>query len=284
MTQPSLAVTNCSARSGPAGDMARWSAGTLLGVLVFVAVVLVWRRLAGALASPLPTGSLVTMGLLVAAMAAVARVLWHYALLQSTASAPRERLMEWLPLPAVVAVGVAAGVPGTSPVGLVALGAILVLEEGLLLSPGAGRRLARLIGHWPRDTRQVRFDPPQMPAVYHGTRSIDVPTVPPADEVTQQLTRSRSADSGEYLTGWLRVGLSPGQRTANVHIAFCPPFEHAPTLEATQTSGPTARIKTVQLLPFGARLDLKLSQPSDEPTTVVLQFFAQCTARRQDVS
>jgi hypothetical protein len=121
--------------------------------------------------------------------------------------------------------------------------------------------------------RHVRFDPPQSPVAHVATppASLDAP----AEEITQQLTRTQSADGVESLCGWLRVDLSPGQRTANVHVAFCPPFGRAPTLEVFQTAGPPTRVKTVQLLPFGARLDMKLPHAVDAPASVVLQFTAR---------
>jgi len=97
----------------------------------------------------------------------------------------------------------------------------------------------------------------------------------PASEVVQQLTRSQAADGSELLTGFLRLAFAPGQRTASVHVAFCPPFKSAPRLEVRQCEGPSARVKTVQLLPYGARLDLKLAAPADKPLAVLLQFSAR---------
>ena len=58
-------------------------------------------------------------------------------------------------------------------------------------------------------------------------------------------------------------------------MAFCPPFAATPELEVEQLDGPEARIKTAQLLPYGARLDLKLAAAAEEPTSVLLQFSAR---------
>jgi hypothetical protein len=155
----------------------------------------------------------------------------------------------------------ALSVSGTSPAGLAALWGILALEEVAVRLRGK-RGVRNLLPVRP-DGRFAKKVP--------DTFSFAVP----ADEVTQQLTRSQSADGVETLSGWLRVGLGPGQRSANVHVAFCPPFGRTPTLEVTQSAGPPSRIKTVQLLPFGARVDLKLNQAGDEPTSVLLQFSAE---------
>ena len=98
-------------------------------------------------------------------------------------------------------------------------------------------------------------------------------TIPP-EEVTQQLTRSTAADGTEELAGWLRIPFAAGQRTGSVHVAFCPPFARTPELSVEQIDGPEARLKTTQVLPYGARLDLKLHAASESPASVVLQFAA----------
>jgi hypothetical protein len=258
----------------PAVDAARWSAMTLLGVLLLMAAVLVWRRLSGALREPLPAFSLAAVGVLAAVAAGGARVFWPHAASRGAGSGRLDRLVPWLPLPAVLAVGSALSLPDVSPGGLAALWAILALEESVVWLPAIGRRVASRLGNRSEAARHVRFDPPQAPAAH-----VIAPPVrsdaPPAEEITQQLTRTQSADGVETLCGWLRVDLSPGQRTANVHVAFCPPFGRTPTLEVSQTAGPPTRVKTVQLLPFGARLDVKLPHALDAPASVVLQFTAR---------
>ena len=101
---------------------------------------------------------------------------------------------------------------------------------------------------------------------------------PPGADVLQQLTRSKTADGTERLDGWLRMPLAPGQRTASVHVAFCPPFETNPTLDLEQIEGPEGRIRSAQLMPHGVRLDLKLRRKPEEPTDVFLRFSAVWSA------
>jgi hypothetical protein len=96
-------------------------------------------------------------------------------------------------------------------------------------------------------------------------------------EVVQQLTRSQAADGSENLAGWVRLPFAAGQRTGSIHVAFCPPLCATPELLVEQIDGPAARIKTAQLLPYGARLDLKLAVAATEPATVLLQFTARAT-------
>jgi hypothetical protein len=65
-------------------------------------------------------------------------------------------------------------------------------------------------------------------------------------------------------------------------VAFCPPFKSTPRLEVQQREGPAARVKTAQLLPYGARLDLKLAAAAEQPLTVVLQFIARFDPRDRE--
>ncbi len=97
----------------------------------------------------------------------------------------------------------------------------------------------------------------------------------PTGDVIQQITRRRAADGREILSGWLRVPLAAGQRSANVHVAFCPPLQHAPQMSVAQREGPAARIRAVQVLPYGVRLDVKLTQASPTPVDLLLEFTAQ---------
>ena len=71
----------------------------------------------------------------------------------------------------------------------------------------------------------------------------------PPEGVVQQLTRSRAANGTEEISGWLRTSFAAGQRTASVHVAFCPPLGATPELSVEQIDGPEARIKTAQVLP-----------------------------------
>ena len=281
-THSTAAMTRASAGDRPAIELARWAAGAMVGLLAMMATVLCWRRLAGALAHPLPASTLMAVGLLVAVTALTARVLWRQAASRDRHFARLDPLVTGVPFAAIVAVAVALSLPGTSPGALAAFWAIVALEEGCVWLPGFGQRVASLLGNWPRTRRRFRVDPPQ-PSVPHaigppaktGDTSEETGLIPFSNEVTQQLTRTQSADGAETLSGWLRVGLPSGQRTANVHVAFCPPFARTPTLEVAQTEGPRSRIKTVQLLPYGARLDLKLPRAADEPASVLLRFSAE---------
>jgi len=90
----------------------------------------------------------------------------------------------------------------------------------------------------------------------------DSEALPP--EATQHFTRWQTADGVDRLAGWLRVTFDAGQRSEHAHLAFCPAFAKPPRIEVSQLNGPRARVKTAQILPHGARLDLKLAGPAAE--------------------
>jgi len=97
----------------------------------------------------------------------------------------------------------------------------------------------------------------------------------PAEEVLQHLTRRKSIAGEEELVGWVRMPLAVGQRTGNVHVAFCPPFARIPKLVVEQIEGPEARIKTALLLPYGVRFDLKLAAAAFQSGSVLVHFSAK---------
>jgi hypothetical protein len=92
------------------------------------------------------------------------------------------------------------------------------------------------------------------------------------------MSRRRAAGGTEEISGWLRVTFAAGQRTAAAHAAFCPPLGAMPDITFEQLDGPPARIKPGQVLPFGIRLDLKLSAAAEAPADVLLRFSARAKA------
>jgi len=92
--------------------------------------------------------------------------------------------------------------------------------------------------------------------------------------VLQQLTRSRSADGVETIRGELVAEFAAGDRIAILHIAFCPPFERLPTVEARRTSGPTCEVKIAQILHQGARLEVRISRASTSARRATIEFSA----------
>ena len=118
--------------------------------------------------------------------------------------------------------------------------------------------------------REIRVDPPQQPS----------PHIIPAN-VSQQLTRAVGDDGCEILYGLLRGHFAPGQRSLRLHVSFCPPFETVPQVSVDKVEGPELTVRVGQVLPYGARLDLRLKTLDAEPLDVVLELFVR--EERRDV-
>ncbi|MEX0711211.1 MAG: hypothetical protein WD278_02605, partial [Pirellulales bacterium] len=97
------------------------------------------------------------------------------------------------------------------------------------------------------------------------------------ERVTQHLVRALTAAGDDALRATLGVEMATGQRGATAHLAFCPPFAVTPQAQVIQTAGPACRIKLAQLLPYGARIEIKLAAPAQQQTSIQVQLTA--TAR-----
>jgi hypothetical protein len=245
----------------------RQAAIALLGLLTAAALTIVARRLAGALETPLEPAVLAVAGGLIAATAFAVRLGWFFSAIQKTSP---KKTLPWademvmtITSAAAFGLGIGLSLPGTSPIGVFILCMAVGIEESWAWVWFVRRHVGAASRHMVAETLPLHLPP----------SSVDTTDVPPND-VTQQLVRSRTANGEELLSGWLRVELVAGQRTASVHVAFCPAFAVVPKLEFEQTDGPECRIKTAQLLPYGARLDLKLTAAAQEQVSVLLQFSA----------
>jgi hypothetical protein len=253
-------------------------------ILIFAALLIGWRRLAGALSQPLAPAAMVLAAASVAGLAALAR------------SGRPTAAWNLLLSAAVLLLGLALCVRGTAGAGVAAFWGVVAGEEGWawgrLLLPTRRRggrsrfswRKAAKLGLFPLSrgdkTRRLRVDGADG-GMGDGGLGIRAPLSPhededalPAENVLQRLTLSQEADGGQRLSGWLRLRLAAGQRSGVVHVAFCPPFCRTPELSLEQLRGPPARIRTAQLLPHGVRLELKLSTAAAAGGSVLLRFAA----------
>ena len=94
-------------------------------------------------------------------------------------------------------------------------------------------------------------------------------------DVCQQITRSQSPHSGDTIAGVLRALFQPGERSRNLHVAFCPPLPDRPSVEVVQLSGPRMRVKAADVQAFGVRFDLRLAAVSTQLEDVVIHFASR---------
>jgi hypothetical protein len=95
-----------------------------------------------------------------------------------------------------------------------------------------------------------------------------------SDQVLQELTRFRTSQGKEAIRGKLVAEFATGQREANLYVAFCPPFQRLPDVEAQVAGNPAATVKVAQRLHHGAQFDVRLAAPAEEPLSVTIEFFA----------
>ena len=93
-------------------------------------------------------------------------------------------------------------------------------------------------------------------------------------DVVRRIERSIGPVGEDICAGQIRTGFLPGQRTAAIHLDFCPPFQRVPVLHVEQVEGPDAAVKTSQILPYGARLEIRLAQIGDEYFETRIEFSA----------
>jgi hypothetical protein len=94
------------------------------------------------------------------------------------------------------------------------------------------------------------------------------------EQVLQQITRFRTGDGKDAIRGTLAAEFVPGERQTTLYVAFCPPFELLPKIEANANGDYEAEVKLAQVLHNGAQLDVRLSEPADEAVAVSIEFFA----------
>lgn len=99
-------------------------------------------------------------------------------------------------------------------------------------------------------------------------------SVPPAEQTLQELTRLRASDGVETIRGTVVAEFAANERTAIVHVAFCPPFERLPTVEARRIAGPACEVKITQILHQGVRLEVRLTRASTAAEHAKLEFVA----------
>jgi hypothetical protein len=97
--------------------------------------------------------------------------------------------------------------------------------------------------------------------------------VMPAD-VVQLTTRSRLPDGSEAIEQFVRCTFTDSDPLRVVHVGYCPPLNTKPKLEIDQLAGPEAKLKATLAESFGARVEVRLLEPSEEPAEVVLRLYA----------
>jgi len=267
-----------------------WVSLLLAAALALSAILVAGRRLAGGLEQPLSPLSIGFAAALIAILAAGSR---FSGTTISFANPWTLFAARWLPAVLLAVFVVALSVPSTSMAAMVTAWSIVAVEE--LLVWQRFRTIARrgVVSTAPRglqETIEQLLTEPSEPDLPLAVSRVGAPaasalplTPPPlapqsaalSPEVVQQQTRTHLANGMDRLGGWLQMSLATNERNATTHIAFCPPFIEPPKISLRQTAGPAGRIRAVQILPHGVRLELKLDFAPRQPQRVSVEFVAE---------
>jgi len=260
-------------------------AGTLGVSISFVAIVLVVRRLSGEwAAAQLGGGELFIVGLCLACLGLVTKALWP----KSDRSGNAPSLLSGMASLSLVLIAAALSPSSASGIGLAFLWAPLAVEEswsGRAALGNLSRRLKRSRSEAAASSISTELtelsgsnldddEVARRPTLGEETLTPETNRVAPGETVLQELTQSITGEGRTVWRGRLRTRIAVGQRRATAHVAFCPPLDETPLVEFRQLAGPAARAKLGQVLPYGARFDLKLAEAPDEPVEVELTFTA----------
>ncbi len=283
----------------PARAIVRACVASTACVLLVVSVLVLARRLDGALVQPLPAGTLPVIGITLVGLASGLRVAWPRPQQGSRPLVGWSRLL--LPSAALTALSYALSVPGSSPWSVGFLWLLVVGSEaswwwhGVLAgpnsrqSPSSLRRPpeSRLAKNTAVPANRAQTEPntaASQPAFHDEADPLRGSSAPgdtagklPVDEglaatLTQQMTRLRNPDGSDLIFGEARAEFAVGERSRSLHLAFCPPLVRQPDVSVMQADGPAAAINVVQAEPYGARVDLRLAAATQEPAHVMVEF------------
>jgi hypothetical protein len=214
-------------------------ANTSIVFALAIGLFLIIRRAAGTTTSPLPIGQLLATVAGLTAWAIGVRVV-----------GANRRFNFWGPLCVMMLFAVACSFPANHWESFLAWLPAIALIAGL-----------PLVARW-RNCRR----PARAPLLQEETIS--------PEHVLQQLTRLRTPAGKDAIRGTLVAEFAAGERQVTLYVGFCPPFELLPEVETNVADDFEADVKLAQVLHNGAQIDVRLSEPADEPVAMTIEFFA----------
>jgi hypothetical protein len=107
------------------------------------------------------------------------------------------------------------------------------------------------------------------------SRDMPMMIAPTGPGFRQRLERFQTAAEGDRAIGRVIVDVPTGSRTGHAHIGFCPPFVAMPTVEVTSDDdGIEAVVTAAEVVPWGVRVECRLSEPAEEPLAIPVDILA----------
>jgi hypothetical protein len=228
------ATDGISRMSLPRGAARAWPIEQALSASIILALLLgmflVARRMGGALEGALPPLQLVTAAVLLLAWALAARAI------------VRRPWATWVIAGTLLLFAIACSFPCERAVDwlvwLSVFGAFVASQEVVAELP-------------------ARRSAPAIEAINTG-------------RMLQQLTRSRTADGQDVIQGSLLAEFAPGERSAILYVAFCPPFERLPQVELESS----ADARLMQTLHNGVQIEVRLPRVAKTAASATVEIYA----------
>jgi hypothetical protein len=80
------------------------------------------------------------------------------------------------------------------------------------------------------------------------------------------------------ITGTARIEFAAGERTATLHVAFCPALENDPDLDIEAVEAEGVTIRATDCRSYGLRLEARRGRNSAAPLGVLVEFEASSAA------
>jgi hypothetical protein len=116
--------------------------------------------------------------------------------------------------------------------------------------------------------------PARSPAFAEPSSSGDWPAVLPAG-FRQRLERYDTPTGEDCVRGQVMISVTSGSRTGHAHVGFCPAFATLPAVEVTTDCDfVEAEVAAAEILPWGVRVECRLSEPAEEPLEIPVAIRA----------
>jgi hypothetical protein len=235
-----------------------------LGLLVFLAVVFVARRLTGEFSQPIGGFELVVVAALLGGAAIGIALAVRSPLARSTKYSVLSTQYSVLGTAAIAAAAVLAALtfPNSPP------SAVIIAWFTLAFAAGATWRLAV------RRTKPASRVRPALADEVEFAESAEVISA----NITQQLTRVREAGGTESIHALARADVPAGDRLAVVHLALCPPLEGTPELTAHAIDADNVEVRITTAETYGVRLEVRLERTTPTPRQVLVEVLGRASA------
>ena len=98
----------------------------------------------------------------------------------------------------------------------------------------------------------------------------------PPGRLQQRLERYESAEGSDCVSGHVRLSIPAGGKSTHAHVGFCPAFATTPIVQvSTEYDGVEAVVTAAEVLPWGVRIECRLSEPADEPLEIPVDLVAK---------